>query len=166
MKRKQKKMIAILLMMAILFTSIGKTRAEAANAASKVKNACSAALKATGNAKKIKYKSTTPSDFDAISYKYNKKVSAMFFVTSDNTVYNICVAQGKSANDAKTLYKAFAQYKENQIHGLYFDTDFSKAEQNVMKNAIYGRKGKFVWYISMSSKKKNLAGETALKKKI
>ena len=132
-----------------------------------LEKACSAAVKAAGNAEKLAYKSETPADFEAVSYKYRKKVASCFFVTSDNSVYNVFVAKAKSINDAKKLKKAFSEYKENQITGIYFNTDYTKTEQNVKKNAIYGRKGKYVWYISMSHKaKNNIAGETALKKKI
>ena len=59
-----------------------------------------------------------------------------------------------------------AAYKKQRVADNYFKTDFSKTEQNIIKSAIYGRKGKFVWYISMSSKANNLKGEAALKKKL
>jgi hypothetical protein len=167
MKMKRcKRLVLIALMLLSVLCYENNTSVVSVSAASKVKNACAAALKATGNADKLGYKSSTPTDFDAISYKHNKKVSSMYFVTSDNTAYIICVAKAKSTNNASELLKAFQTYKYNQIHGTYFKTDYTKAEQNVLKNAIYGKKGKYVWYISMSSKKKNLAGEKALKKKI
>ena len=46
-------------------------------------------------------------------------------------------------------------------------SDYSKTEQKVFKNAIYGKKGTFVWYIAMSpSKAVNKKGQAALKKKL
>lgn len=163
----KKKIIAIVIMMVMIVGAAVETNTDFSKAAtSNVKKACVAALKKTGNVKKIGYKSSTASDFDAISYKYNKKVSSFFFVTSDNTAYTICVAKAKSVNDAKKIYNAFSKYKYDKIHGTYFKTDYTKTEQSIIQNAIYGRKGKYIWYISMASKKKNLNGEKALKKKL
>lgn len=164
---KSKRITSIILMVVTMISvTMGQREIRIDAATNNVKEACAAALKTTGNTKKIGYKSSTPSDFDAISYQHNKKVSSMFFVTSDNTAYVICVAKAKTVGDADKLYKAFETYKYNKTHGTYFKTDFSKAEQAVLKNAIYGKQGKYVWYISMSSRKKNLAGEKALKKKL
>ncbi len=132
----------------------------------RLKSACAAAVKATGNVKKLTFKTSTPSDFDAISFRHDKKVRAIYYVADDKTVYNICAVEAKTVSNAKKIYKAFAEYKESRLHNEYFKTDYSKTEQNVMKNAIYGIKGKYVWYISMSSKKKNEAGQIALKKKL
>lgn len=159
---KRKKVLAMIMVVVFAVSFLVPMDGKTVKAKSNVESACAAALKVTGNAKKLGYKSTVPTDFDAISYKYNKIVKSMFFVTSDNTAYIICVAEAKSVNNAKTLYKAFAKYKKNQLTGTYFKTDYTKAEQKILKSAIYGRKGKYVWYISMSSKKKNLKGEKAI----
>lgn len=162
------RIFSVFLVLSLVVAGIGTTgvRKTSAAAKDKLKKACAAAVKATGNAKKLAYKTSTPSDFEAISYQYDKKVKAMYYVTSDNTVYNVCVAQAKTTADAGKLYKAFAAYKKVRLESEYFKTDFTKTEQNVMRNAVYGRQGKYVWYISMSSKKKNQAGQTALKKKL
>ena len=131
---------------------------------SKEKKACAAAIKATGNVKKITYKSTTASDFDAISFTHQKKVASSFFVTSDNMAYCVCVARAKNVNYAKKLYKAFKNYKYNKTHDTYFKKDYTKSEQSVLKGAVYGRKGKYVWYISMGNTTNNKKGERAVKK--
>ncbi len=166
MGSKGKKIIAVFMAAVMLFTFTGGSKADAAGAADKVKNACAAALKAAGNKNKVKYTSAKAEEFDGISYKCEKKVEAVFIVMSENAAYSICVAQSKTVKDAKALYKSFADYKKSRINNDYFKTDYTKEEQSVMKNAIYGRKGKFTWYISMSSKNKNIAGQTALKKKL
>ena len=165
MMNRVKKVLAVLLAGMVLFQCINPGRAEAA-AADQVKNACAAALKATGNKDKVKYQSASGADFDGIPMNLEKKLSAVFLVMDDKAVYNICVANAKTVKTAKSLYKAFAAYKKQRVADNYFKTDFSKTEQNIIKSAIYGRKGKFVWYISMSSKANNLKGEAALKKKL
>ena len=44
---------------------------------------------------------------------------------------------------------------------------YKRQEQKVFKNAIYGKKGTFVWYIAMyPSKAVNKKGQAALKKKL
>ena len=166
MSDKRKKIIAVFMAAVMLCTFTGASKVEAAGAADKVKNACVAALKATGNKSKVKYTSKNAEEFDGISYKCEKKIEAVFIVTSENAAYSICVAQSKTSKDAKALYQSFAAYKKSRIDDSYFKTDYTKAEQSVMKNAIYGRKGKFTCYISMSTKNKNIAGQTALKKKL
>ena len=52
------------------------------------------------------------------------------------------------------------------IHILdtYFKKDYTKSEQSVLKSAVYGRKGKYVWYISMGNTTNNKKGERAVKK--
>ncbi|MDD7403572.1 MAG: hypothetical protein SO170_07645 [Butyribacter sp.] len=163
-----KKMAKVLVMMCVVAGLLlgGQPGTTSKAAGSKEKAMCAAALKRTGNAKKLNYKSTTPYEFDAISYKHQKKVKSMYFVTSDNTAYVICVAKAKTTKQAKALYSAFGKYKYNKMHDTYFKKDYKKSEQSVIKNAVYGRKGAYVWYIAMSSKKKNLAGQAAIKKKI
>lgn len=137
-----------------------------AGAAAKLEAACASVVKKTGNLKKLTFKTSTPSDFDAISFRHNKKIQSMYYVSDDKTVYNVCVAKAKTTADAKKVYKAFADYKKARLNNEYFKTDYTEAEQKIMKNAIYGRQGKYVWYISMSSVKKNQAGEKALKKEL
>lgn len=161
MGKQWKKMLAVWLTFVVLLGTMDGKKAEA-SAADTVKSACAAALKATGNKDKVKYQSTS-ADFDGIPYKLSEKLSAIFFITNDNGVYNICVTRAKTKGIAKELYQSFASYKKQMVKNPYLN-DYSKAEQSVIKNAVYGKKGKFVWYISMSSKKKNLEGEEALKK--
>lgn len=165
MSKQVRKLLVVFLAAVVLFQCVDGKMAEAA-AADTVKAACAAALKATGNKDKLKNKSTSGEDFDGIPYGFGKKLSAVFLVTDNKSVYNICVAKTKTEKDAKSLQKSFASYKKQRIKDPYLKTDYSKTEQGIVKNAIYGRKGTYVWYISMSSKKKNLAGEKALKKKL
>lgn len=167
MRKKLLKVVGILLVFALTITSAGVGgKVGVAKASSKLKTACEAAVKKTGNVKKLTFKTSTPSDFDAISFRHDKKIRDMYYVADDKTVYNVCVAEAKTTADAEKVYKAFATYKKSRLSNEYFKTDYSKAEQNIMRNAIYGRQGKYVWYISMSSKKKNQAGQAALKKKL
>ena len=64
------------------------------------------------------------------------------------------------------LYNALKKYQKANSKSDYL-SDYSKTEQKVFKNAIYGKKGTFVWYIAMSpSKAVNKKGQAALKKKL
>ncbi|MFR2593928.1 MAG: hypothetical protein ACLTAS_10090 [Butyribacter sp.] len=78
--------------------------------------------------------------------------------------YCVCIARAKNVNYAKKLYKAFKNYKYNKTHDTYFKKDYTKSEQSVLKSAVYGRKGKYVWYISMGNTTNNKKGERAVKK--
>ena len=162
MKNKKLFLGTVLVLLVSMLLGVNVNSASAKD--SKEKKACAAAIKATGNVKKITYKSTTASDFDAISFTHQKKVASSFFVTSDNMAYCICIARAKNVNYAKKLYKAFKNYKYNKTHDTYFKKDYTKSEQSVLKSAVYGRKGKYVWYISMGNTTNNKKGERAVKK--
>lgn len=167
MKTKLVKAVGMFLVFALTIFSVGMSeKVVLAKVSSKLKTACASAVKKTGNVKKLTFKTSTPSDFDAISFRHDKKVHSMYYVADDKTVYNVCVVKTKTTAYAEKIYKAFADYKKARLDNEYFKTDYTKVEQNIMKNAIYGRQGKYVWYISMSSKKKNKAGQAALKKKL
>ncbi len=162
MKRIISSVICMVIVLAVFFWG----SSESVLAASKAKNACAVVLKNSENVDKIKYQSTNAADFEAIPYKYRKKVSDMYYVTSDNGVYNVCVVKAKTTKIAKKLVKEFQTYKNNQINGLYFESDYTEDEQTIMKDAVYGRKGKYVWYISMDSKSINAKNVKNLKKKL
>jgi len=130
------------------------------------KSLCSAALKATGGAGKLKYQSNSAYDFGALPVSAKKKVKSISYICDAKEVYSLCVMQAKSASSAKSLQKQLKKYKKNNSKSSYL-SDYSSAEQKVFKNAICGRKGSFVWYIAMSPKKAvNTKGEKAIKKKL
>lgn len=130
------------------------------------KSLCSAALKATGGAGNLKYQSASTYDFGALPVSAKKKVKSISYVCDAKEVYSLCVMQAKSASGAKSLVKQLKKYKKNNSKSSYL-SDYSSTEQEVFKNAIYGRKGSFVWYIAMSPKKAvNTKGQKAIKKKL
>ena len=93
MKNKKLFLGTVLVLLVSMLLGVNVNSASAKD--SKEKKACAAAIKATGNVKKITYKSTTASDFDAISFTHQKKVASSFFVTSDNMAYCVCVARAR-----------------------------------------------------------------------
>lgn len=128
--------------------------------------ACAAALKATGNSSKIKYKSITPMDFGGFSASAQKKTVSFMYICDAKEVYSICVAMAGTTDDAKSLLKALKTYKTNNCGSTYLN-DYSSTEQKVFKNAVCGRKGNYVWYIAMSPRKSaNTKGQKALKSKL
>lgn len=128
--------------------------------------ACAAALKATGNSSKIKYKSATPMDFGGFSASAQKKAVSFMYICDAKEVYSICVARAGNAADAKSLLKTLKTYKTNNCNSGYL-SDYSATEQKVFKNAVCGRKGNYVWYIAMSPQKStNTKGQKALKRKL
>lgn len=130
------------------------------------KSLCSAASKATGGAGKLKYQSTSAYDFGALSASAKKKVTSIMYICDAKEVYSLCVMQAKNNSDAKSLQKLLKKYKKNNSKSSYL-SDYSSDEQKVLKNAICGRKGTFVWYVAMSPKKAmNTKGQKAIKKKI
>lgn len=128
--------------------------------------ACAAALKATGNISKIKYKSITPMDFGGFSASAQKKAVSFIYICDGKEVYSICVAKAGNTADAKSLLKTLKTYKTNNCSSTYL-SDYSATEQKVFRNAVCGRKGNYVWYIAMSPRKSaNTKGQKALKSKL
>lgn len=161
---KMKYLAMILPLLAAALISLAPCEAKAAKAG--CRSACAAALKATGNSSKIKYKSENPMDFGGFSASVRKKAVSFMYVCDAKEVYSICVAKAENSADAKSLLKALNTYKKSNCNSGYL-SDYAKTEQKVLKNAICGRKGNFVWYIAMSSGKSvNTKGQKALKKKI
>lgn len=135
-----------------------------AKSAADCKSLCSAVLKTAGGAKKLKYTSTSAIDFGALSASERSKVKSIRYICDSKEVYSLCVIQAKSTAGAKKLVKCLKKYKKNNCGSDYL-SDYSKTERKVFKNAIYGRKGKYVWYIAVSPKKaKNQKGQTAIKR--
>lgn len=145
---------------------VSLTPCEATAAKARCQPACAAALKATGNSSRIKYKSENPMDFGGFSASVRKKAVSFMYVCDAKEVYSICVAKAESPTGAKALLKALNTYKKSNCNSGYL-SDYSKTEQKVLKNAVCGRKGNYVWYIAMSSSKSvNIKGQKALKKKV
>lgn len=168
MKNQWKKIICMLLVVAMAFTA-GSFACVPAQA--KITATCnslfSATLKVSGNSSKLKYTSTSTDDFGALSASDAGKVKNIRYACDAKEVYSLCVIEAKKASDAKSLLKTIKKYKKNNTSNNYYLSDFTKTEQQVLKNAVCGKKGKYVWYIAMSSKKAdNTRGQTAIKKKL
>ncbi len=130
------------------------------------KELCMAALKAAGGAENLKYQSEHADDFGGFSASDREKVSSIMYVCDEKEAYSLCVARASSKSGAADLLKSLKAYKSNNSNSGYL-SDYSKTEQKVFKNAICGKKGKYVWYIAMSTgKSANKKGQTALKKKL
>lgn len=129
------------------------------------KTLCGAALKATGGSKKLKYTSASAIDFGGLSATTRSKVKKIQYVCDAREVYSLCVIETGSTAHARVVLKALKRYKKNNCSSNYL-SDYSSSEKKVFKNAVCGRKGKYVWYIAMSPKKaKNNKGQAAIKKK-
>ena len=160
---KIKKIVCIIL---VLILAVGAVEHSSSMAAVSCKSLCSAVLKATDSSDKLEYSSEIALDFGGFSSSDRKKVESIQYVCDTKEVYSICVVKAGSASNAKSLLKALKKYKNNNSNSDYL-SDYSADEQKVLKNAICGRSGAYVWYIAMSSKKAvNRKGQTALKKKL
>lgn len=130
------------------------------------KTLCGAALKATGGGKKLKYTSTSAIDFGGLSASARDKVKNIQYICDAKEVYSLCLIETENTANAKAVLKALKKYKKNNCSSNYL-SDYSPAEKKVFKNAVCGKKGKFVWYIAMSPKKaKNNKGQKAIKKNL
>ncbi len=160
-----KKISCFVLILALLTGVFPQVSAEAKSEVT-CKTLCGSALKATGGSKKLKYASTNALDFGALSSSARKKVKSIQYVCDAKEVYSLCVIKAKNASHAKSLLKTLNKYKKRNCKSDYL-SDYSATEKKVFENAVCGKKGNYVWYIAMSSKKKiNNKGKTALKKKI
>lgn len=159
-----KKIGVFLLAAALLWGAILKcpVTAEAASCKSLGK----AVLEATGGSSKLKYQTTKADEFGGFTIAEAEKVSSIVYLCDEKEVYSICVAKAASKTDAEQLYKSLKSYKEHNSGSDYLN-DYSATEQKVFKNAVCGKKGKYVWYIAMSSSKSvNKKGQTELKKQL
>jgi len=137
-------------------------------AAAKVtaKSLCKAALDATGGSSQLKSQSTNPEDCPIFTVAQSEKISSIAYLCDDKEIYSICVAKAAKKSDASDLLKSIKAYKKNNSSSDYL-SDYSKTEQSVFQNAVYGKKGAYVWYIAMSPKKDvNKKGQDALKKQL
>lgn len=130
------------------------------------KSLFSAALKKTGGSKKLKYASTSAMDFGAFSHSDRDKVESIQYAYDKKEVYSLCVVKAKDTDKAKSLLKTLKSYKANNNKSDYL-SDYTSSEKKVFKNAICGRKGVYVWYIAMSTKKAtNQKGQSAIKNEL
>lgn len=139
-----------------------------AEAASKVtcKKLCKAALNVTGGSSKLQYQTTKALEFPGFSASDAEDVSSIAYLCDEKEVYCICVAKASSKSKAKDLLNSLKAYHDQGVHSDYLD-DYSNNEQKVIKNAVYGRKGRYVWYIAMSTKKSvNKKGQTKIKEQL
>lgn len=125
-----------------------------------------AALEASGGSDKLKYQTTSADEFGAFTISEAAKVSSIVYLCDEKEVYSLCVAKASSSSDASALLKSLKSYKKRNSNSDYL-SDYSSTEQKVFKNALCGKKGKYVWYIALSSDKSvNKKGQTALKKEL
>ena len=165
MRQKLKGFFCAALVMALLVGGFSLAGTKAA-AAVTCKALCGAALKATGGSANLEYQSNSAIDFGALSASARKKVKTIQYVCDSKEVYSLCVMQAKNTAGAKALLKQLQEYQQNNCSSAYLQ-DYSFTEQEVFKNAVCGRKGKYVWYIALSSQKAtNAKGEKAIKKKL
>lgn len=137
-----------------------------ASAKASAKSLCKAALDATGGSSQLKSQTTKASDCPIFTMDQSGKISSIAYLCDDKEVYSICVAKVSKKSDVSGLYNSIKAYKDNNSNSNYL-SDYSATEQKVFKNAVYGKKGKYVWYIAMSPKKNvNKSGQDALKKQL
>jgi len=165
MKQNLKKVFCIIFTVVLLAGIFLKTQAEAKEAVS-CKSLCSAALEGSGAVGNLEYQSGNAIDFGALSASARKKVKSIQYICDAKEVYSLCVIQANNTAGAKSLQKQLKKYKKNNCNSNYL-SDYSSTEQKVFKNALCGRKGKYVWYIALSPKKAvNTKGQNAIKKKL
>ena len=167
MRKYSRKLSCFIFVLALLATILPLPVAEAkAKTEVSCKSLCSAALKATGGSKKLKYTSTSAIDFGGLSASVRDKVKNIQYICDAKEVYSLCLIKTENTSNAKTVLNALKKYKKNNSNSNYL-SDYSSTEKKVFKNAVCGKKGKFVWYIAMSPKKAtNNKGQTAIKKKL
>lgn len=162
-----KKLCSLLLVTALILAGLACQPARNAQAAPSCKSLAKTALKSTGGTSYLKYTSNSAKDFGALGKSARKKVKSIMYLFDDKEVYSVCVIKAKKTSGAKSLLKTLKNYKKNNCSNNYYMSDYSSTEQAVLKNAIYGRKGKYVWYIAMSGDKStNTSGQKAIKKKL
>lgn len=144
--------IAAVVCMVIMCISLFPQMGQAAKKKESCKTLCGYALKATGGAKKLKYSSAAALDFGALTHSVRSQVKTIQYVCDSKEAYSLCVMEAKNGKGAKKLYNALKKYQKANSKSDYL-SDYSKTEQKVFKNAIYGKKGTFVWYIAMSPSK-------------
>lgn len=166
MKKMTKKCTCFLFALILFFGAALQLPMLASAAGASCKSLTKAALDATGGSSKLKFQTTKTDEFAGFTIAESKKVSSIAYLCDEKEVYSICVAKASSKSDAAELLKSLKAYKERNCGSDYL-SDYSSTEQKVFKNAVCGRKGKYIWYIAMSSSKSvNKKGQTELKKNL
>ncbi|MCX4317481.1 MAG: DUF4358 domain-containing protein [Lachnospiraceae bacterium] len=130
------------------------------------KKLCQTALKETGGSSKLEYQTTKKTDFPGFTISESEKISSLAYLCDEKEVYAICVVKAKSKSDAADLLESLQTYQESLSESDYLN-DYSSTEQKILKNSVCGKKGKYVWYIAMSTKESvNKKGQTKIKKKL
>ncbi|MCI8448383.1 MAG: DUF4358 domain-containing protein [Eubacterium sp.] len=162
---RMKKMVCNLL--AFVCFALALVQAPAvAEAKASAKSLCKAALDATGGSSYLTSQTTKAGDCPIFTVAQSKKISSIAYLCDDKEIYSICVVKAAKKSDASGLLKSIKAYQKNNSSSDYLG-DYSQTEQNVFKNAVCGKKGQYVWYIAMSSKKDvNKKGQDALKKQL
>lgn len=159
-------MAAFVLAFIMVFGTLLQTPVFVNAASASCKTLCQAVLKETGGGDKLKFQSKKPEDFGGFTVADREKVSSVMYVCDEKEAYAVCVVKASSNTNASDLLKSLKSYKSNNSSSDYL-SDYSSEEQKVFKSAVCGKKGKYVWYIAMSSKKSvNKNGQTALKEKL
>jgi hypothetical protein len=128
------------------------------------KTLCSKALKAAGGSSHLKYSSVSAMDFGALSAGDRNRVKEIQYVCDAKEAYSLCIMKTANPKNAGKLLKAMKSYKKSNCKSNYL-SDYSATEQKVFRNAICGKKGNYVWYIAMSTDKKdNQKGQKAIVK--
>lgn len=160
-----RKMACCLLALVCCVLALGQTPAAAA-AKTSAKSLCKAALDATGGSSQLTSQTTKAADCPIFTVAQSEKISSIAYLCDDQEIYSICVAKVSEKSDVSGLLKSIQAYKKNNSSSDYLD-DYSQTEQKVFKNAVCGKKGQYIWYIAMSSKKDvNKKGQDALKKQL
>lgn len=163
-KRESWQRVGAFLLAVVLFAGVLEMPA-VTRAASKVtcKSLSKAALDKTGGSSKLKYQTTKKDGFSGFTVSDTKKVSSLVYLCDEKEVYAICVVKASSKANAASLLSSMKSYQEQNSQSDYLG-DYSASEQKVFKNAVCGRKGKYVWYIAMSENKSdNQKGHTRIK---
>lgn len=127
------------------------------------KSLAKAALEETGGSSKLKYQTTKKDGFSGFTVSDSKKVSSLVYLCDAKEVYALCVVKATSKSNASKLLNSLKAYKKQNSSSDYL-SDYSSTEQKVFKNAVCGKKGKYVWYIAMStSTSVNRKGQTEIK---
>lgn len=130
------------------------------------KSLAKAALDETGGSSKLKYQTTKKDGFSGFTVSDSKKVSSLVYLCDEKEVYAICVVKATSKANASKLLAGMKSFQK-QNSGSDYLSDYSDEEQKVFKNAVCGKKGKYVWYIAMSTKKSvNKKGQTGIKEQL